>query len=38
MVLLWILVPVFVIIVGPVNLANSGGDWASAVFNTFGDL
>ena len=38
MVLLWILVPVFVIIVGPVNLANSGGDWASAVLNTFGDL
>jgi len=38
MVLLWILVPVFIFIVGPVNLANSGGDWASALGNTIGDL
>ena len=38
MVLFWILVPVFVFIVGPVNLANSGGHWPSAILNTFGDL
>ncbi len=38
MVLLWILVPVFIFIVGPVNLANSGGNWPSAILNTFGDL
>ena len=37
MVLLWILVPVFIFIVGPVNLANSGS-WAAAVLETFGDL
>src|SRR5580658_570695 len=35
MVLLWILVPVFVFILGPVNLANNGGNWALAVANTF---
>src|SRR5580700_8076156 len=34
MVLFWILVPVFVFIVGPVNLANSGGHWPSAILNT----
>jgi hypothetical protein len=38
MVLLWIQVPVFVFIVGPVNLANGGGNWAAAVLETFGDL
>jgi hypothetical protein len=38
MVLFWILVPVFIFIVGPVNLANGGGDWGSAILNTFGDL
>jgi hypothetical protein len=38
MVLLWILVPVFIFIVGPVNVANSGGNWALAVARTFGDL
>jgi hypothetical protein len=38
MVLLWILVPIFVFIVGPVNLAYSGGDWGSAVLTTFADL
>src|SRR5580698_9536539 len=38
MVLLWILVPIFVFIVGPVNLAYSGGDWGPAVLTTFGDL
>ena len=38
MVLLWILVPVFIFIVGPVNMANSGGNWPSAILSTFGDL
>jgi hypothetical protein len=38
MVLLWILVPVFIFIVGPVNLANSGGSWGAALLETFGDL
>ncbi len=38
MVLLWILVPVFLFIVGPVNVANSSGDWGLAVARTIGDL
>src|SRR5580700_8548839 len=38
MVLLWILVPVFIFIVGPVNLANSGGNWPLAILRTFGNL
>jgi hypothetical protein len=38
MVLLWILVPVFLFIVGPTNLASSNGNWGMAVLNTFGDL
>src|SRR5258708_31114430 len=38
MVLLWILVPVFIFIVGPVNLGNGGGHWGSAIARTFGDL
>jgi hypothetical protein len=38
MVLLSILVPVFIFIVGPVNLANGGGHWGSAIARTFGDL
>jgi hypothetical protein len=38
MVLLWILLPIFVFILGPINLANNGGDWALAVLNTFGAL
>ena len=37
MVLLWILVPVFVFIVGPVNLANTR-DWGLAAAHTLGDL
>src|SRR5262252_1085257 len=37
MVLLFILVPVFVFIVGPVNLANSH-DWGAAWVRTMGDL
>jgi hypothetical protein len=36
-VLLWILVPVFIFIIGPVNLANSS-TWGTAVARTMGDL
>jgi hypothetical protein len=38
LVLLWILVPVLVFIVGPVNVVNSAGDWRTAVLSTIGDL
>ena len=38
MVLLWILVPVFVFIVGPVNLVQNGGNWGLALLTTFGNL
>ncbi len=38
MVLLWILVPVFLFIVGPVNVASAGGRWGDAWANTLGDL
>ena len=37
MVLLWILVPVFLFIIGPVNLANTS-NWGTAVARTLGDL
>lgn len=37
MVLLWIQVPVFIFIIGPVNLANSSS-WGTAVARTMGDL
>jgi len=38
MVVLWILVPVFVFIVGLVNLANNHGDWGKAIVMTMGSL
>lgn len=38
MVLLWILVPVFIFIVGPVNLVNASGNWPTAILNTMGGL
>jgi hypothetical protein len=38
MVLLWILVPVFIFIIGPVNVAKAGGDWGTALAGTLGDL
>jgi hypothetical protein len=38
MVLLWILLPIFLFIVGPVNLANSNGQLGSAIATTIGDL
>jgi hypothetical protein len=37
MVLFWILVPVFIFIIGPVNVANSG-NWGTAVASTLFDL
>jgi hypothetical protein len=36
--LFWILVPVFIFIVGPVTLANSGGNWGLAVASTLANL
>ena len=38
MVLLWIMVPVFIFIIGPVNLANAGGDWGPAIAATLANL
>lgn len=38
MVLLWILVPVFLLIVLPVNLANFGGQWGTAWVHTMQGL
>jgi len=38
MVLFWILVPVFVFIVGPATLASTHGDWGAALGNTIGAL
>jgi hypothetical protein len=37
-VLLWILVPVFLFIVGPVNLTNAHGNWGVAIAQTLGSL
>lgn len=38
MVLFWILVPVFVFVVGPATLASTHGDWGAAMGNTIGAL
>jgi hypothetical protein len=38
MVLFWIMVPVFLFILGPINLANAGGDWGSAIGATMANL
>ena len=38
MVLLWILVPVFIFIVGPATLASNNGNWGKAVVTTLGNL
>ncbi len=38
MVLVWILVPVFLVILGPINVANSGGNWGSAIGTTLANL
>ncbi len=38
MVLLWILVPVFIFIVGPATLASTNGDWGKAILITIGNL
>ena len=38
MVLLWILVPVFIFIVGPATLASTNGNWGKTVVVTLGNL
>ena len=38
LVLLWILVPVFIFIVGPATLAGTNGDWGKATLITLGNL
>jgi len=38
MVLFWILVPVFLFILGPINFANSGGNLGGAILATMGGL
>jgi hypothetical protein len=38
MVLLWIMVPVFLFIIGPVNLANAGGEWGPAIAATLANF
>jgi hypothetical protein len=38
MVLLWILVPVFIFIVGPATLASTNGDWGKTALVTLGNL
>jgi hypothetical protein len=38
MVLLWILLPVFIFIVGPATLASNNGDWGKTVLITLGNL
>lgn len=38
MVLLWILIPVFLFILGPINFANSGGNLGEAISGTIGGL
>jgi len=37
-VLLWILLPLFMFIVGPTSVAINGGDWGAGVLNTMGHL
>lgn len=38
MVLGWVLVPLFVIVLAPINIAKAGGGWASALAGTLGSL
>ena len=38
MVILWILVPVFIFIVGPATLASTNGDWGKTVLTVMGNL
>jgi hypothetical protein len=38
MVLLWIMIPVFIFIIGPVNVASANGDLIRAALNTAGNL
>ena len=38
MVLLWIQVPIFLFILGPINLAYANGDWGGAIAKTLSEL
>jgi hypothetical protein len=38
MVLLWVLLPIFIVILAPLNVANAGGDWAKALLSTLGGM
>lgn len=38
MVVLWILVSLFIVVLGPINMAKAGGEWASALAGTLGEL
>ena len=38
MALFWILIPVFVFIVGPTNVVRSAGNWGTAIASTIGNL
>jgi hypothetical protein len=38
MVLVWVLIPVFLIVLAPINIAKAGGEWASALAATLGGL
>lgn len=37
-VLLWVLLPIFIVILAPLNVANAGGDWAKALVDTLGGM
>lgn len=38
MVLVWVLIPVFIFIVGPATLASTNGDWGKTILVTLGNL
>lgn len=37
-VLVWILLPLFLVVLGPVNVAKTGGDWGVALASTLGQM
>ena len=38
MVLMWILVPLFLVVLAPINIAQAGADWGGALAGTLGEL
>ena len=38
MVLLWVLLPIFIVILAPLNVANSGGNWVQALLSTMAGM